>query len=143
MFLFRLCYLSLAFAGDTEVIFMSNYQLQIKQIVDYPRCRIYRNFIQELIRDHSLHAKGGCGLFRFTVFCSYANFRTSYRKIDGISYTVYPGEWVCTIKENSSWFRTRFLCSSILHRKGFLLWLSNQKRAVFHGSRPTYLVYHK
>ena len=28
---------------------MSEYQLEIKQIVDYPRCRIYRQFIQNLM----------------------------------------------------------------------------------------------
>ena len=30
---------------------MSEYQLQIKQVVDYPRCRIYRQFVQSLITD--------------------------------------------------------------------------------------------
>ena len=30
---------------------MSEYQLEIKQIVDYPRCRIYRQFVQSLIAD--------------------------------------------------------------------------------------------
>lgn len=87
---------------------MSEYQLQIKQIVDYPRCRIYRQFIQSLISDLSIRTNGGSGLFYFTVLCSYANFRTSYRRIDGISYTIYPGEWICTVKELSAWFRTRF-----------------------------------
>lgn len=87
---------------------MSEYQLQIKQIVDYPRCRIYRQFIQSLINDRSIRIGGGSGLFYFTVLCSYANFRTSYRRIDGISYTIYPGEWICTVKEVSTWFRTHF-----------------------------------
>lgn len=87
---------------------MSEYQLQIKQIVDYPRCRIYRQFIQSLMDDLNLHTSGGSGLFYYTVLCSYANFRTSYRRIDGISYTVYPGEWICSIKEIAGWFRTRF-----------------------------------
>ena len=87
---------------------MSIYQLQIKQVVDYPRCRIYREFIHKLIDDRSIRTSGGSGLFHFTVLCSYANFRTSYRRIDGISYTVYPGEWICTVAELSSWFRTRF-----------------------------------
>lgn len=89
---------------------MSEYQLQIKQIVDYPRCRIYRQFVHSLIDNRNIHVKGGSGLFYFTVLCSYANFRTSYRRIDGISYTVYPGEWICTVKELSEWFRTRFQC---------------------------------
>ena len=92
---------------------MSEYQLQIKQIVDYPRCRIYRQFIQSLIYDRSLRISGCSGLFYFTVLCSYANFRTSYRRIDGIGYTVYPGEWICTVKELSAWFRTRFQCQAL------------------------------
>ncbi len=87
---------------------MSDYQLQIKQIVDYPRCRIYRQFVQSLMSDRSIRVSGGSGLFYFTVLCSYANFRTSYRRIDGFGYTVYPGEWICTVKELSQWFRTRF-----------------------------------
>lgn len=92
---------------------MSEYQLQIKQVVDYPRCRIYRQFIQSLINDQSIRTNGGSGLFYFTVLCSYANFRTSYRRIDGISYTIYPGEWICTTKELSSWFRTHFQCQAV------------------------------
>nr|WP_298060226.1 MarR family transcriptional regulator [uncultured Blautia sp.] len=87
---------------------MSEYQLQIKQIVDYPRCRIYRQFIQSLINDQNIRVGGGSGLFYFMVLCCYANFRTSYRRIDGISYTVYPGEWICTLKEVTGWFRTHF-----------------------------------
>ena len=31
------------------------YQLEIKQIVDYPRCSIYREFIRSLIADKDLH----------------------------------------------------------------------------------------
>lgn len=92
---------------------MPEYQLEIKQVVDYPRCRIYRQFIQSLINDRSIRVSGGSGLFYFTVLCNYANFRTSYRHIDGTSYTVYPGEWVCTTKELSEWFRTRFQCQAL------------------------------
>jgi len=87
---------------------MPDYQLQIKQLVDYPRCRLYRQFMQSLINDRNIRTNGGSGLFYYTVLCSYTNFRTSYRYLDGISYTVYPGEWVCSIKELSAWFRTRF-----------------------------------
>lgn len=87
---------------------MSEYQLKIQQLVDYPRCRIYRQFVQSLIQDRSIRTSGSSGLFYYTVLCSYANFRTSYRRIDGIGYTVYPGEWVCAVKELSQWFRTRF-----------------------------------
>ena len=92
---------------------MPTYQLQIKQVVDYPRCRIYRQFVRFLMEDRSIRVSGGSGLFYFTVLCSYANFRTSYRRIDGIRYTVYPGEWVCTLKELSQWFRTRFQCQAL------------------------------
>lgn len=87
---------------------MTEYQLELKQIVDYPRCRIYRQFIQTLIADRSIRTNnGGSGLFYFTVLCSYANFRTSYRRLDGISYTIYPGEWICSMSEIAQWFRCR------------------------------------
>lgn len=78
---------------------MSNYQLQIKQIVDYPRCRIYRQLIQSLLKDPNIRTGGSSGLFYYTVLCCYANFITSYKRIGGISYIVYPGEWVCRTKE--------------------------------------------
>lgn len=87
---------------------MSEYQLDIKQIVDYPRCRIYRQFIQTLIADRNIRTNNGCsGLFYFTVLCAYANFRTSYRRLEGISYTIYPGEWICSLGEMAQWFRCR------------------------------------
>ncbi len=92
---------------------MPEYLLEIKQIVDYPRCRIYRQFIQSLIKDHNIRTSGGCGLFYFAVLSNYANFRTSYRRIDGISYTIYPGEWLCTVKELQEWFRTPFQYQTI------------------------------
>ena len=87
---------------------MSEYQLEIKQIVNYPRCRIYRQFIRNLIADRNIRIGGSSGLFYYTVLCSYANFRTSYKRIDGISYTIYPGEWLCRVNELVEWFRTRF-----------------------------------
>ena len=86
---------------------MSEYQLELKQIVGYPRCRIYRQFIQTLMSDRNIRTNGGSGLFYFVVLSSYANFRTSYRRIGGISYTIYPGEWVCPISEIAEWFRVR------------------------------------
>lgn len=87
---------------------MSEYQLEIKQVVDYPRCRIYRQFIQMLLSEKNIRVGGTSGLFYYTVLCCYANFRTSYKRIDGISYTIRPGEWLCRISEVSEWFRTRF-----------------------------------
>lgn len=87
---------------------MSEYQLELKQIVDYPRCRIYREFVQSLISDRSIRTGKGSGLFYYTVLSCYANFRTSYRRIDGISYIIYPGEWLCRISELTEWFRVRF-----------------------------------
>ena len=50
---------------------MSEYTLEIKQIVDYPRCRIYRQFVQALIADRSIRVSGGSGLFYFVVLCAY------------------------------------------------------------------------
>ncbi len=87
---------------------MPEYQLEIKQIVEYPRCRIYRQFIRNLMKDRSIRVSGCSDLFYFTVLCSYANFRTSYKRLGGTTYTVYPGEWICRLDEVYRWFRTRF-----------------------------------
>ena len=84
------------------------YQLELKQIVDYPRCRIYREFVRRLMNDPNFRTHGSSYLYYYIVLCSYANFRSSYRKMDGITYLVSPGEWICTPQELSSWFRTRF-----------------------------------
>lgn len=86
---------------------MSEYKLQIKQIVDYPRCRIYRQLIQCLIKDLNIRSGGSSGLFYYTVLCCYANFRMSYKRIDGISYTVHPGEWICRISELKEFLRLK------------------------------------
>lgn len=92
---------------------MSSYQLQIKQVVDYPRCRIYRQLIQYLIKDPNIHTSGSSGLFYYTVLCCYANFRTSYKRIDGISYTVYPGEWILRVSELKELLRLKTLKQTV------------------------------
>lgn len=85
-----------------------NYQLELKQIVDFPRCRIYREFIQTLIKDRSIRTNGGSCLFYFLVLCSYANYCSSYRKLEHLTYKVVPGEWICTVKELQHQFRLNF-----------------------------------
>ncbi len=86
---------------------MSEYQLELKQLVDYPRCRIYRKFIQSLISDRSLHSRGGSGLFYYIVLCSLANFRSSYQRIERTSYLVHPGEWICTLSDLTTQLRLK------------------------------------
>ena len=108
---------------------MADYQLELRQIVDYPRCRIYREFIQTLIADRSIRTGGCSGLFYYVVLCAYANFRTSYRRIDGISYTVYPGEWICSIADITEWFRVRF------HYQAFAILKSLQDRQLITFTR--------
>ena len=108
---------------------MADYQLELRQVVDYPRCRIYREFMQTLIADRSIRTGGCSGLFYYVVLCSYANFRTSYRRIDGISYTVYPGEWVCSIADVTEWFRVRF------HYQAFAILKSLQDRQLITFTR--------
>ena len=86
---------------------MPDYQLQIKQLVSYPRCRIYREFLQTMIADRGVRTSGRPGLFCFSVLCSYANFRTSYLCLDGLTYTIYPGEWICRVGELTTALRLR------------------------------------
>lgn len=87
---------------------MSEYKLEIKQLVDFPRCRIYRQFIRMLHRKRDIRIGCRAGLFHYALLGSYANFRTSYKCIEGISYIIRPGEWICTLAELTQWFRVRF-----------------------------------
>ena len=80
------------------------YILEIKQIVDYPRVRIHRELIQKLLADETLSRQGNCRLFSFMVLCSYANFRSSRIRIEGISHLIGPGEWICSLWEIAGWF---------------------------------------
>ena len=93
---------------------MSKYELELKQTVKFPRCRMYRQFIRTLMEDRTIRVSGGSGLFYFTVLCSYANFRTSYCRIGGINYTIYPGEWVCSLKDVQIWFRSRSIKQALI-----------------------------
>ena len=88
---------------------MQEYQLEIKQAVHYTRCRIYRDFMQDLIADREIRTNGDSCLYAFTVLCSYANFRTSYRRLYGITYTLYPGEWAFRVSELKECLRVRTL----------------------------------
>ncbi|MDO4277070.1 MAG: MarR family transcriptional regulator [Eubacteriales bacterium] len=85
-----------------------NYQLELKQLVDYPRCRIYREFIRTLVKDKNIRTNGDSYLFYYILLCSFANYRTSHRKIEGITYTVGVGEWICSLTELREHFRFRF-----------------------------------
>ena len=88
-------------------MYMPEYQLELKQLVDYPRCRIYRKFIQSLIADRNFHSHGGSGLFYYIVLCSLVNFRFSYRRIERTSYLVSPGEWICTLNDLTAQLRLK------------------------------------
>ena len=57
---------------------MPEYQLEIKQLVSYPRCRIYREFLQTLIADRGVRTNGRPGLF---VIPSFAPMPTSVPRI--------------------------------------------------------------
>ena len=78
---------------------MKEYQLEIKQIVDYPRCRIYRSFVEMLMTDPDIKTNGGCGLYHYTVLSCFARFGVAERKISNVNYTVFPGELLCTMDE--------------------------------------------
>lgn len=88
----------------SKEVFIWDYQLEIKQIVDYPRCRIYREFIRSLMEDKDIRTNGSSYLFYYMTLCSYDNFRSSYRRIEGISYLIGPGEWICKTSELTEWF---------------------------------------
>ena len=84
-----------------------SYQLEIKQLLKFRHCRIYRKYIRNLMRDMNLKTKGSSYLFFYVILCSYANFRTSYTRIESNYFTVYPGHWVCKVNEVTEWFRLK------------------------------------
>ena len=92
-----------AFFINMEAIM--KYTLEIKQIVSFPRVRIYRELIQHLMDESSLSARGTSNLFLFMILCSYANFRSCKKRFDGKRYLLGPGEWACSLKELAEWFR--------------------------------------
>ena len=47
---------------------MEEYKTELKQVVDYPRCRMYRQFIRSLIDNKMLRVGGTSGLYYYTVF---------------------------------------------------------------------------
>ena len=116
-----------------------DYQLEIKQIVDYPRCRMYREFIRRIMEDRSIRTNGSSYLFYFVILCSYVNFRSSYRRLDGITYLVEPGQWICTAAELSEWFRTRFQHQAI----SILDTLKKQRRELSEKRKALYAEYRK
>ena len=80
-------------------VLLTEYQLEIKQIVEYPRCRIQKKFVEMLMCDPDIKTSGGCGLYHYTVLSSFVRFETTNRKISGVNYTVFPGELLCTMDE--------------------------------------------
>ena len=89
------------------------YQLKLQQLVTYSRCRIYRKFIHTLAEDTNIRLNGGSHLFYFIMLCSLANFRTSYKNVDGISYTIAPGEWMIPANELTKLLRKKTMKSTI------------------------------
>lgn len=60
-----------------------------------------------LLRAENSGSRHRCKKSDVTIL-SFANFRSSYKRIEGISYLISPGEWICTLSELSEWFRVRF-----------------------------------
>ena len=83
------------------------YQLKLQQLVSYSRCRIYRKFIRTMSDDHGIRLNGDSHLFYFILLCSLANFRTSWKMVDGVSYTVAPGEWMIASRDMMKLFRKK------------------------------------
>jgi len=55
-----------------------DYQLELKQVVDYPRCRIYREFIQSLIMQELKNTEEI--IQKLEPYIDNISFRTYYRK---------------------------------------------------------------
>ncbi len=83
------------------------YQVILKQLVSFSRCRIYRKFLMALSKDQAIRTGNGSFLFYYMLICSLANIGTGKVNFDGISYTVLPGECFISIRELSGLFRLK------------------------------------
>ena len=84
-----------------------HYQLKAQQLLTYSRIRMYRAFLERLAADPNVRTNGKSHLFYFMMLCSRANFRTSRVVIDGIRYSVAPGEWLMPVKDLTRLFRCK------------------------------------
>lgn len=84
-----------------------HYQLKAQQLLTYSRIRMYRAFLERLAADQNVRTNGESHLFHFMMLCSRANFRTSRVVIDGIRYSVAPGEWLMPVKDLAHLFRCK------------------------------------
>ena len=80
------------------------YVLETKQMAFYPKVRIYREYVCKLINDDKLSVRGKCNLFNYIILCSYANYTSSTKCINGKSNLIYPGSWLCKVTELMKWF---------------------------------------
>lgn len=69
------------------------YQLEIKQLVRFPYCRIYRELVNNIIESPKIHKRGSCLLFPYIVLFSLVNYRNSIRNMEGMKLSIRPGEW--------------------------------------------------
>ena len=83
------------------------YQVEVKQLVRFPYCRIYRTLIDNIVGNPKIRKRGGL-LFSFAVLFALANYRTSYRSLEGTKYVIGPGEWVARYSELAERLGTRF-----------------------------------
>ena len=108
------------------------YQLKLQQLVTYARCRIYRKFIRSLSDDFNIRLNGDSQLFYFLILCSHANFRTSHIAVDGVSYTVAPGEWMMSLQELTRLFRKKRIKDTVdilksLSEKNFIQYIISHR----------------
>lgn len=75
------------------------YSLEVKQLVRFPYCRIYRSFANSIVRDPQIRKHGGALLFYFVALFTLANYRRSYRTLDGERYSIKAGEWIARRSE--------------------------------------------
>jgi len=80
------------------------YVLETKQMAFYPKVRIYREYVCKLINDDKLSVRSKCNLFNYIILCSYANYTSSTKCINGKSNLIYPGSWLCKVTELMKWF---------------------------------------
>ncbi len=68
-----------------------------QQLVSFPKVRVQKEWFRYFYDHKNYYNEGNVHLFSLMSLYSYANFRTNQRRIGGMVYSEYPGQWVCRL----------------------------------------------
>lgn len=90
-----------------------NYLIELKQLVKFPRCRIYRGFMTDLMKNKKIRTSRTSYLFFYIILCSFASYANSRRVVGRTAHVLEAGEGVCSLQDLTTWFRFKVQRSAL------------------------------